>query len=235
WELSPCWRRRRRDPRNSCSFRGRWCSWRSSPSSTGCNRLCTTLCSASGRCCGLSRSRSGSAASPCTEWPPGGRACSSRPSWASGSSSPDSSACRRGRVDRSSPGSRFTWAGSCSRWRGSGGEGGARGMAACLLSGYLWLAAGGAAWAWFGGVIAGPGHDAMLHAVFVGFVMSMVFAHAPVILPAVLGGSVEYRPRFYAHLALLHASLVVRILGDLVGAEEAVRWGGLLGAAAILV
>jgi len=108
-------------------------------------------------------------------------------------------------------------------------------MAACLLSGYLWLAAGGAAWAWFGGVIAGPGHDAMLHAVFVGFVMSMVFAHAPVILPAVLGGSVEYRPRFYAHLALLHASLVVRILGDLVGAEEAVRWGGLLGAAAILV
>src|SRR5581483_5261163 len=46
-------------------------------------------------------------------------------------------------------------------------------MAACLLSGYLWLAAGGAAWAWFGGVIAGPGHDAMLHAVFVGFVMSM--------------------------------------------------------------
>jgi hypothetical protein len=115
------------------------------------------------------------------------------------------------------------------------GSGLSRFMAACLLSGYAWLAVGGLLWLWFGGVAVGRHHDAMLHAVFVGFVMSMVFAHAPVILPAVLGGTIGYRPRFYAHLVLLHASLALRVAGDLVGATAAVRWGGLLGAIAILV
>lgn len=108
-------------------------------------------------------------------------------------------------------------------------------MAVSLLFGYVWLAAGGVLWLWFGGVVAGWHHDAMLHAVFVGFVMSMVFGHAPVILPAVLGGSIAYRRRFYAHLVLLHASLVLRVAGDLMAAAAAVRWGGLLGAVAILV
>jgi hypothetical protein len=108
-------------------------------------------------------------------------------------------------------------------------------MATSLLSGYMWLGAGGVLWLWFGGMVAGWHHDAMLHAVFVGFVMSMVFGHAPVILPAVLGGSIAYRSRFYVHLALLHASLVLRIGGDLVAATPAVRWGGLLGAVAILL
>lgn len=108
-------------------------------------------------------------------------------------------------------------------------------MAVCLLSGYMWLGVGGILWLSSGGLIAGPRHDAMLHAVFVGFVMSMVFGHAPVILPAVLGGSIAYRPRFYAHLALLHASLVIRVAGDLASVPTAVRWGGLLNAVAILL
>jgi hypothetical protein len=42
-------------------------------------------------------------------------------------------------------------------------------------------------------------YDAMLHAVFLGFVISMVFAHASVIFPAVLGLPFEYRPAFYLH------------------------------------
>ncbi len=108
-------------------------------------------------------------------------------------------------------------------------------MAACLLSGYIWLGAGGIVWLRLGGVTAGAQHDAMLHVVFVGFVMSMVFGHAPVILPAVLGGSIVYRRRFYAHLSLLHASLLLRVVGDLAAITIAVRWGGLLGAAAIVL
>jgi hypothetical protein len=108
-------------------------------------------------------------------------------------------------------------------------------MAACLLAGYVWLFVGGVLWLWFGGVLAGAHHDAMLHAVFVGFVMSMVFGHAPVILPAVLGGRIGYRSRFYVHLALLHASLALRIAGDLAGVPAAIRWGGALSAAAILL
>jgi hypothetical protein len=107
-------------------------------------------------------------------------------------------------------------------------------MAVGLLTGYAWLGFGGLA-ALVSGVAA-PGlvYDATLHAVFLGFVMSMVFAHAPVIFPAILGRPLLYAPRFYAHLVVLHTSLVLRIVGDL--SDDFARWrvwGGLLNAAAL--
>ncbi len=77
-------------------------------------------------------------------------------------------------------------------------------IAACLLSGYAWLALGGALLA------AAVAYDAALHAIFVGFVFSMVFGHAPVILPAVLRVALPYSSVLYLPLALLHASLLVR-------------------------
>ncbi|HEY5343276.1 MAG TPA: hypothetical protein VIJ66_06405 [Solirubrobacteraceae bacterium] len=71
---------------------------------------------------------------------------------------------------------------------------------------------------------------------FLGFVMSMVFAHAPVIVPAVLRVPLPFHRGFYAHLALLHASLALRLLGgDLAGNLAAWQWGGVLGAVAILL
>jgi len=79
-------------------------------------------------------------------------------------------------------------------------------IAACLLSGYAWLALGGTLLA------AALAHDAALHAIFVGFVFSMVFGHAPVILPAVLRAAFRYHPILYAPLVALHASLAVRVL-----------------------
>jgi hypothetical protein len=39
----------------------------------------------------------------------------------------------------------------------------------------------------FAGILAGPYYGAMLHTVFVGLVFAMIFAHAPIILPAMLG------------------------------------------------
>jgi hypothetical protein len=55
-------------------------------------------------------------------------------------------------------------------------------MAVSLLCGYFWLAAAGMLWITFADdFVAGPKYDAMLHAVFLGFVFSMIFAHAPVI------------------------------------------------------
>ena len=86
-----------------------------------------------------------------------------------------------------------------------------------------------------GGVTAGPFYDALLHAVFVGFVFSMIFGHAPIIFPAVLGVPPFYRPVLYAPLALLHASLALRIVADVAGYMALRRWGGLLGAAAIVL
>ncbi len=78
-------------------------------------------------------------------------------------------------------------------------------VAACLLAGYFWLGVGGALMALV------VNYDAALHAVFVGFVFSMVFGHAPVILPAVLRVRLPYHPLLYAPLVLLHASLAVRV------------------------
>ena len=79
-------------------------------------------------------------------------------------------------------------------------------------------------------------YDATRHAVFLGFVMSMVFAHAPVIFPAILGRPLIYAPRFYAHVVVLHVSLLVRIVGDLSDDLAWWRvWGGLLNAVALLL
>lgn len=106
-------------------------------------------------------------------------------------------------------------------------------MAIALLSGQAWLAASGLLAISLGAPRAGPGYDAILHALFVGFVFSMIFGHAPVIFPSVLGLAVAFRPRFYAHLALLHAGLVLRMAGDLALLEPARRWGGMLNAVAL--
>jgi len=111
----------------------------------------------------------------------------------------------------------------------------ARFMALALLAGYAWLAAAGVLWVGEAAVPGGPGRDAMLHALFLGFVMSMVFAHAPVILPAVLGLAVVWRRSAYAPLALLHASLLGRVLGDLGGWPALVRWMGMLNVLAIVL
>lgn len=107
-------------------------------------------------------------------------------------------------------------------------------VAVALLTGYAWLGTAGVLWI-AGGASKPSLYDASLHTIFLGFVISMVFGHAPIILPAVLRIALPYRRRFYAHLALLHASLVLRVIGDLIPNSELRRWGGLLGVAAILL
>lgn len=120
-------------------------------------------------------------------------------------------------------------------WRTVRQPGLTRYIAVCLLAGHAWLGAGGLMWlGWASRFGAGPWYDAMLHAVFVGFVMSMIFGHAPVIFPAVLGGSVRFGRGFYVPLALLHASLALRVAGD-VAASPLRAWGGLLNVAAIVL
>jgi hypothetical protein len=108
-------------------------------------------------------------------------------------------------------------------------------IAFCLFAGFIWLGVGGALQLYFGALYAGPFYDAALHSVFVGFVISMIFGHAPIIFPAILGSPVTYRPAFYIHLVLLHLSLLIRLLGDLANQFEIRRWGGLLNEIAILL
>src|SRR3990170_2741264 len=95
----------------------------------------------------------------------------------------------------------------------------ARFVAVSLLSGYLWLGVAGLLGLRFGGLAAGPHYDAWLHIIF----------------PAVLGVPVPFRPAFYSHLALLHLSLVLRVVGDVAAWRPGQLWGGLLNAVAVLL
>jgi succinate dehydrogenase hydrophobic anchor subunit len=108
-------------------------------------------------------------------------------------------------------------------------------IAICLFGGYFWLAIAGGMFLYHGALYAGPLYDAALHSVFVGFVIAMIFGHAPIIFPAILGAQIKFYPVFYAHLILLHLSLVTRIIGDLTNQMEIRKWGGLLNETAILL
>lgn len=114
-------------------------------------------------------------------------------------------------------------------------EGLTRYIAACLFSGYLWLGIGGGLAVVYGGVSAGFAYDAILHAVFLGFVFAMIFGHAPLIFPSVLDLPVRYYPAFYGHLAALHLSLLLRVGGDVFIWPGGRRWGGLLNAVTLLL
>lgn len=108
-------------------------------------------------------------------------------------------------------------------------------IAVSLLAGYAWLGVAGAAWL-FTGASSGAAYDLRLHTLFLGFVISMVFGHAPVIVPAVLRVPMPYSRLFYGHLGLLHTGLLVRIVGgDLLGISGAFVLGGIIGVTAILL
>jgi hypothetical protein len=107
--------------------------------------------------------------------------------------------------------------------------------AICLLSGYAWLAAAGVIGLYFGALTAGFHYDAFLHAIFLGFVFAMIFAHAPIIFPAILGLSIKFDKSHYLPLLLLHASLLLRVAGNLTFYPELRMWGGLLNGITILV
>ncbi|MER5506780.1 hypothetical protein ABT052_15815 [Streptomyces sp. NPDC002766] len=108
--------------------------------------------------------------------------------------------------------------------------------AACLLAAYAWLGLAGALWLLSGPVIEGTRYDAVVHAVFLGFVMSMIMAHAPVILPAVLRRPLPYHPALAVAAWLLHLSLALRVVvGDLRDVRGAWQLGGVLNIVAVLL
>ena len=108
-------------------------------------------------------------------------------------------------------------------------------FAVCMLAGYGWLALAGAFMLFGSATEAMFGYDIALHAVLIGFVLSMVFGHALIILPAVTGLRLAYRPLLYGPLAVLHVSLAMRIGGDLLQDESLRRSSGLVTTAAILL
>jgi len=112
-------------------------------------------------------------------------------------------------------------------------QGLSRYMAVCLLGGYGWLLLAGLAWAATALGVAAA-RDTALHALGLGFIVSMMMGHAPVILPAVARVKLQFSPLFYLPLALLHLSLLLRLGGGAV-APALRSWGAMLNIAAFVL
>lgn len=87
--------------------------------------------------------------------------------------------------------------------------------ATCMLAGYFWLGIAGLALLVIPPDTMTFSYDATVHAITIGFILSMIFGHAPIILPAVTGLRVEYSTWAYTPLVILHVSVLVRLVADL--------------------
>jgi len=111
----------------------------------------------------------------------------------------------------------------------------ARFSALLLICGYGWLIVAAASLALLPPGETVYGHDAAIHAIAVGFILSMVFAHAPIILPAVTGAPVRYVPILYLPAALLQVAIGLRIAFDAMEATEKLHCPAWLTIAAIVI
>lgn len=113
--------------------------------------------------------------------------------------------------------------------------------AAGILAGYAWLVVAALLLVRYGAVgttaVNEPAaYDAVIHAVFLGFAMSMVFAHAPIIVPAVIGRPLPYHPALWLPPAVLHLGLLLRLgVGDGLGVRLPWQVGATLNVTAILL
>ncbi len=107
--------------------------------------------------------------------------------------------------------------------------------AVCMLCGYAWLFFSAflliMAYLELGDIT----RDAPYHALFLGFVFSMVLGHALIIFPAVTRLKIPYSAVFYLPLLFLHVTLVVRVFGNLGLMPEVYALGGLLNALSLAV
>lgn len=108
-------------------------------------------------------------------------------------------------------------------------------IAVCLVVGYVWLAISGVLAVLFGPVYAGFQYDAVIHALVGGFIFSMVFGHAPLILPALTGRQIAFTPGFFLPLALLHLSIALREISSLSASFEGRMWASAINAAAVIL
>ncbi len=103
-----------------------------------------------------------------------------------------------------------------------------------LFAGYIWLMLSGV-------LMALPlttfyHYDAVLHSFFIGFVFSMLFAHAPIIFPALL--KIKERPFtkfFYLPVVLTHILLLARLYADYSANWNLRKWIGLFQVMVIAV
>lgn len=75
-----------------------------------------------------------------------------------------------------------------------------------LMTSYFWL--GVSAFLW----VVDSAWDSMLHVVFLGFVGSMIFTHAPIAIPAIMRMRHFYSWHLYIPFTILQASIAIRLV-----------------------
>jgi hypothetical protein len=104
-----------------------------------------------------------------------------------------------------------------------------------MLTGQVWLGVAAGVWLLGDPSTGGAAYDAAVHAVFLGFTMSMVMAHAPIILPVVARVRLPFHRALYVPLSLLQLGLVIRLWpGDTLGITWAWQVGGVLTVLALV-
>ncbi|WP_022867292.1 hypothetical protein [Schaalia vaccimaxillae] len=107
--------------------------------------------------------------------------------------------------------------------------------ATCMLTGYSWALVPAIMWVVAPPTYDGYAYDTGVHALTIGFVVSMVLAHAPVIIPAVAKREVPFHPIAWLAFVFLEASLLLRIVAGVRQADGAWRLGGTLGVMGMLI
>jgi len=107
-------------------------------------------------------------------------------------------------------------------------------VAFCLVAGYVWLAVAGVLSIRYAGLVSGGFYGAFVHAFFLGFLMSVLFGHGPILIPSMLGLYLTLRKSMSVGPYLLQAGLLLQAGGGFFSYAPARQWGGMLSAAAIL-
>ncbi len=107
-------------------------------------------------------------------------------------------------------------------------------MAACMLTGYFWALIAAGIWLVGGPALSGYRYDIVVHTLTIGFVMSMIVAHAPVIVPAIVRRPVPYHRMLWAVWTCLQLGLVVRVIAGARNAETAWQFGGAISVLALV-
>lgn len=114
------------------------------------------------------------------------------------------------------------------------GKGLTRFMATCMMGGYAWALVAAGMWIVRGPTYSGYPYDTVVHALTIGFALSMVLAHAPVIVPAIARRDLPYHPVMWAVWGALQAGLLIRVVAGARDAQGAWQFGGALDIAAVL-
>jgi len=107
-------------------------------------------------------------------------------------------------------------------------------IAILLLVGYVWLLVSGIL-IMLGSTIPNQ-YGITVHTFFLGFTFSMIFAHGPIILPGLIKKNIKiYSRSLYLWITGFHLTLLMRIVSDIMGNAEILRYSGLLNAIFILI